>query len=1458
MRHLLERKVAFWLALNAAITLTLGAAMYVSAIKSHADSEQVGRTQEVLLSLERTLSLLSDAESSVRGYQITGDEDQLVPYLKSLPQIQSEVSAVEIMTADNYSLRIRVAALRPLIEGLLESLRQTIARRKQGGFELEKAKTSMETGARTMSRIHATIDALSVDEIRLLRVRVSASATSHRMALLSLVVGSIATLIILVTVFVFIGQEMAKRRAAEEGLLERAQLAKLEADVGNALAKSDDLGVILQACTDAIVRRLDAACARVWTIAPDQRGLELVASAGIRSDAGAEPGLAGEDSKTITRIARVGQAHLTDDLAHDDRFAEKAWARSEGLVAFVGYPLQVEGRVVGVMGAFARRPFAKNVLKAFDAVCSGIAQCIERTRAEEALQRAHDELEVRVRERTAELTEKTEGLRATTERLQQSEARTNALVAAAPDGIVKVDHQGRVVEFNPAAEVILGCNHDEAINTSIEVFIPQPLRSGARECSIAQDLSEGAGAWIGDRIETLGRRRDGTEFRLELTLTRIPANGPPLFAAFLRDITERKRAERDLLESRAFYHSLVESLPQHILRKDLDGRFTFANHRVCAELGRPLDEILGKTDADFFPAECAEKYRADDLTVIAGGEPLETVEEHHAPGKGKAFVHVTKVPIPDESGRIIGIQAMFTDITDRRRAEEALQRSEENFRNAFDLASIGMALVAPDGRWLRVNRALCDIVGYSSDELLATTLQAITHPDDATADRVQVDKMLAGILQTYQVEKRFNHKLGHTVWILLNVSLVHDGQGRALHFIAQIQDITLRKQAEAESRHAREAAEGANRAKGEFLANVSHEIRTPMNGIIGMTELALDTPLNPEQREYLNMVKVSADGLLTIINDILDFSKIEAGKLDLDPVEFDLHEMVDSTLKTLAHRAHAKGLELACRITPDVPNTLLGDSLRLRQIIVNLVGNAIKFTERGEIVVTVAVDERTHDEALVHVSVADTGIGIRAEKQRSIFEAFTQADGSTTRRYGGTGLGLAISSKLVEMMQGRIWVEGELGVGSTFHFTVRLKVQHEPHTVAPRADVTALIDVPVLVVDDNLTNRFILVEVLTNWRARPVAVESGQAALLTLKSAAARGEPFPLVLLDGMMPEMDGFELADRIKADPDLARAKLVMLTSSGQTGESARCREHDLAAYLMKPIRQSQLLDTILVCLEAHAKAEPQAARSCTTTNGSSDCGPNAPLRLLLAEDNAVNSMLAVRMLEKLGHEVVVAVNGAEAVSAVSESKFDAILMDLQMPELDGFEATALIRERERIQGGHMPIIALTAHAMKGDQERCLASGFDGYLSKPVSIADLAHGLSAVADRARPFTDQPGRPGDEIFDRAAALTRAADNEDLLRQVLTLFLDDAPRLLATIRDSVARGDCAAVKRAAHTLHGTAANFARKGALESARELEAMASRGDLADAPRALGVLQATVDRLTAAIEQDLLVAVG
>ena len=820
------------------------------------------------------------------------------------------------------------------------------------------------------------------------------------------------------------------------------------------------------------------------------------------------------------------------------------------------------------------------------------------------------------------------------------------------------------------------------------------------------------------------------------------------------------------------------------------------------------------------------------------------------------------IPISDVGAASIAFATIILLVTvflsamlDRRFSLQAeqLEGSEERYRRIISSAFDAFVGIAENGTVVDWNAQAEATFGWSALEAIGKPVEEMLQFDDSTGASQPFSNLFtpenATPLQG-RVQINARHKTGLQFPAEMAISEIVVGDKHL--FAAFVHDVTERKLAERSMEEARVSAEAANRAKSEFLANMSHEIRTPLNGVIGMTDLALETELTPEQREYLNTVKFSADSLLTVINDILDFSKIEAGKIDLESIPFDLRECIENGLKTLALRADEKGLELLCDIGQDVPETVSGDPGRLRQIVINLVGNAIKFTATGEVSLHVSVAD--HDASSGHLlfTVTDTGIGIAADKIDSIFTSFSQADTSTTRQYGGTGLGLTISKRLVEIMQGRIWVESTPGKGSQFHFVARLPETEALNLPRNSGSVRILTGVKVLVIDDNKTNRRILEGLLRMWGLVVSSAADGESALLMLEQANTAGDPFRLVLTDMHMPKMDGFMVVQQMQSNTAIAPSTVMMLSSGGHHGDASRCQRMGIAGYLMKPVRRDELLEAIARALDAGSRLGGSAMITEKTLQA--ERATSCFLKILLAEDNEVNQKLAVRLLEKRGHQVVLASNGREAVETLDHHTFDLILMDVQMPEMDGIEATLHIRAREAGTGRRHPIVAMTALVMKGDRERCLSARMDGYLSKPIRPQELDAVLDSYSNLKSCSTtaerDVKLAAVDDAVDIAELLHRIDGDVEFVAELVQTFRNDYPKKLEALSQCIKSNDHDGLRRAAHSLKGSLSNLAATSAAKLAAQIEQIGVSGGSRDASAPLAKLSAELPRVIKALE--------
>ncbi|HEY0469737.1 MAG TPA: response regulator, partial [Polyangiaceae bacterium] len=869
-----------------------------------------------------------------------------------------------------------------------------------------------------------------------------------------------------------------------------------------------------------------------------------------------------------------------------------------------------------------------------------------------------------------------------------------------------------------------------------------------------------------------------------------------------------RQAEERLRESEQRWRSLAEMLPQFVWTTKPDGMVEYFSSQTVRYTGVPESELLGMRWLEALHPDDRDFSARIWLDSVRNSHPYEV--EHRvrrADGQYRWFTS-RAAAVKDGTGRVSKWFGTSTDVEMMKQLEEQLRQAKERLELAIRSSNLSIwEYDMPDGTLATARELLTNVwesLGYDPrDEVPASVALAI-HPEDLERVSADVAGYLGGTAPTFETEHRVRHKDGSHRWILGRGLALRDADGRPVRFVGTSVDITQMKRIEGELQRAREAAESANRAKDEFLANVSHEIRTPMNAILGMTELALDAAHTDHERQLLSTAKSAAQNLLNVINDLLDFSKIAAGKLALDESAFSLRATLGDSLRALATRAHRKRLELICYAHPNVPDALFGDASRLRQVLLNLIGNALKFTAQGEVVLEVAMvpdAAAAADTVFLLFTVRDTGIGIAPEKQAAIFRAFEQEDSSTTRKYGGTGLGLTISSQLAALMGGEITVKSEPGRGSTFGFSARFARASNHEVPVTGISPERLEALRVLVVDDNETNRRVMEEWLTNWRMRPTSVGDAASALDALVRAEQTGEPYSLVLLDGRMPDVDGITLAGSIRKLFGAASKRLILLSSDDSPILAVRAREAGIRASLLKPVQASELLDTILAVMSTVEELPSTAAGTVPASFVRASTGP--PLRVLVAEDNELNVALLNELLIQGGHRVKFAYDGRSALALALSGSFELLLLDLHMPEMDGFEVTHAIREHERATHRHLPIIALTARSSNRDRERCLAVGMDDFLSKPLEAAALWAAIDLIV-AAFP----PARAAEAwLLDPRAILRACAGRPDFLEKLAEAFRRSVPNHLGRVRSALRDGDLERLREAAHLLSGTVSAF---------------------------------------------------
>ena len=1051
----------------------------------------------------------------------------------------------------------------------------------------------------------------------------------------------------------------------------------------------------------------------------------------------------------------------------------------------------------------------------------------------EQIEESHAALERRVEERTAELSKANTAL-------AESEERLRSLMENLPVGLYRraPDEEGRIVMANRALARMLGYeNADALLDVPFSQFYwnPEECRTVSRE--IQQD-------GLIERRTLRMRKKDGTLIWTSATARAVLSKKGETshFDGIIEDITQRYLAEEEARKEHVRAQMYLDIAGVMLMALDAEGNISLINRKGLEVIGEDEDQVMGLNWFEhFLPPDVREEAKTIFAKLMGGEcELFEYVERSIVRRNGEErMIAWHNTIIEDEAGRICGTFSSGEDVTDRRRAEQAVRESEAKFRTLYESTSDAFVLL-DDGVFVDCNQATLDMVRCGNREEFCGKRPVDFSPpqqpdgtDSGEAMAQHTGEIFEKGSSRFEWQCRRTDGTVFTADILLN--RLEIGGRETVQAI--IRDISDRIQAQEAMRVAKESAEAAARAKSEFLANMSHEIRTPMNGIIGMIGLLLDTSLTSEQQEYAEAVSKSADALLVVINDILDFSKIEAGKLDIEVIDFDLRSTIEEMNDVLAVRPQGKGLEYTCLIAPEAPSHLRGDPGRIRQVLTNLIGNAVKFTSKGEVSLTVSVEEDREDQVALLFSVRDTGIGIPQDRIDSLFEAFTQADASTTRKFGGTGLGLTICKQLVELMDGRIGVDSEEGNGATFWFSITLEKQElSDATYAHRtlAEARTLKAARILVVDDNATNRLVLNRQLESWGCRHTEVSDGKSALTCLAEGKEEDDPFEVAILDMHMPGMTGEKLGTAVKADPSTRDVKLIMMTSVGKRGDAKRLEDIGFSGYLPKPVKQSQLYDCLVTVLgrKQAGTADEENAHIVTRHTVAED--KRRRERILLAEDNQTNQIVATKIIEKLGYQVDAVPNGLEAVRALEKSSYDLVLMDIQMPEMDGYEATRAIRdEHSQVKNRAVPIVAMTAHAMKGDREECLAAGMDGYVSKPINRGELAETLARFL---RP-SDSPAAPSPApaeamseapVFDRVALLDRVNGDEGLVHRLLELFLEQVPKDLEGLRQALSEESAELAQRHAHSLKGASANMGALALSEVAERAESAARENDL------------------------------
>ncbi len=1503
MRTALEKKIYLGFAVVLMVLLAIGGSMAWSFRQFVEARGLVPHTQLTLQSLREVLSTMVDAETGVRGYVVTGKREYLTPFSEADRRVKREFKALDDLVASDEQ-RQRLDTLRWQIAQQFTQFQDLIEARDRSGFESARDLMAARESKQTMDSIRKLISTMEQEESERLDSRTNDSEKRASNTLIAVLMGSLLPLIAFIVILRLTLLETRERRRAEQ-----------------ALRESEDFQTrMLESSGDCIqVVEMDGRLVSMNAEGRKKMGVKRFATMAGTPWVDFWQGESNALARNAMEEARKGETARFQGLCPTAGGVPKWWdvtvtpilgsnGKPEKLLAVLrditeGRAAQEKFRILFEQSANAHLLFDETGILDCNPACLDLLHCKKKeqvlgrqladfspklqpdgSNSAERLSEIHnlvllsgslnfewthrridkEEFPVDVNMTVVEFNGRqvllaiwhdlSERKRAEAA-LRESEERFQAFMNHSPAAAFIKDSDGRYLYINKIFAERFSVSLEGFVGKSDFDWLP-PENARAVSENDRHVLASGKMSRVNEIVPTT----DGQ--KVEWLVLKFPmqtSDGRKLLGGVGIDITKQKRAERALKESEAQFRDLFDDAPVAYHELDTENRLTRVNETELAMLGYTAEEMVGRPVWDFI----VEDPEDDNIPVeIAAELRLEATQRTFRRKDG------TEIPvlmrhrlIADGDGNVKGMRSTLQDISALKRTERELRAAEEKYRSIFENSIEGIFQTTPNGRYLNVNPAIAQIFGYESADLLISGITNI-------AKQLYVDpnrraEFIAHMEQKGEIadfESEIRRRDGSKIWISEHARAVRDAQGKTLYYEGTVMDITERREAEATITSARDAALESARLKSEFLANMSHEIRTPMNGIIGMTGLLFDTELSAKQRDFAQTISTSAEALLTIINDILDFSKIEAGMLVFEEIDFQLEQVVEGAVELLGERALSKGIELASLVHADLPAALRGDPGRLRQVLTNLISNAVKFTEKGEVVVTAEKEVETDTDVLVRFTIADTGIGIRPEAQANLFQAFVQADGSTTRRYGGTGLGLAICKQLVEQMGGEIGVQSELGKGSRFWFTARFPKQEEFLGIAP-IQPPELRGIRVLTVDDNASNRQIFGHLFAAWGMREQQVSSGKDAIDTLLRAASDAQPFDLAVVDLHMPEMDGLTFARMIKANPKLSAIRLVMLTSLDHHETPEAMHEAGIQTHLARPIKQSQLRECLISAMSTQTH---------TLLAGLSELRPVGPtpaarkagdLRILIAEDNIVNQKVVLHQLQRLGHVAHAVDNGRLALDAMRGTDFDIIFMDCQMPELDGFSATREIRRREG-DNKHTWVVAVTANSLAGDREKCLSAGMDDYVSKPVKPGDLQEAIDrfqVVRDADHPI-EMPASPkGVADAVDLSLLGGFRDIEDgsesLLTKLIDVFLDNSPKLLADARIALEKHNASSVSQVAHTLKGSCSNFGAERLRQACFVLEQAGAQGDLSRGFEMLANIEKEYHRVRVALERERLV---